>query len=388
MKRKQLVSLLLSLVLLAGLVPLTAHAEDPDWALLVDGVPVRESNCDDILGNGVFSYVQNEIVKDEGVQYERILYIRGDYTGQSGKPLIENRKLSGLTVWADAPSALTNAGTVILSHVDLTVTGFKGLTLTSENGSCVVMDSGAGLTLDCLRMKAVAKDVAVSGSGTSEKLDIGTSLLDLEGGSAAVRGFDGDLTMQKTSAYQEPTAAKIQGGAIVEDKVIAPAVLKKLRITTNADYDQDGEVEAEDLFQIILMLSYEFKELFQLIDLDNESNIAQMLPELISSLGVAKSIRLLTLIPKYDFDRNKNPGRGDYQVLLDRIYAEGELQNVAVSVYDPDSDQCSGLFMFQRATDRSLKEYSNFFENVTDCRVFILGDGFVPLQAATDIHHD
>ncbi|MBQ7144574.1 MAG: hypothetical protein IJR65_05400 [Oscillospiraceae bacterium] len=92
MKRVRLLSLLLCLVLLAGLIPVTARAED-EGTLYVNGVAVTQENAGDILGNGVFSYVERE---------ERI-----------------------------------GPDSVIRSYADVTVTGFAGLTLRSEEGNCI-----------------------------------------------------------------------------------------------------------------------------------------------------------------------------------------------------------------------------------------------------------
>lgn len=89
MKRVRLLSLLLCLVLLAGLIPVTARAED-EGTLYVNGVAVTQENAGNILGNGVFSYV------------ERI-----------------------------------GPDSVIRSYADVTVTGFAGLTLRSEEGNCI-----------------------------------------------------------------------------------------------------------------------------------------------------------------------------------------------------------------------------------------------------------
>lgn len=364
MKHAKTISVLLCLVLLAVLLPMTALAEDPSWALLVDGHPVRESNKDDVLKNGVFSFCIREVKVGESYRSIGYLIIHGDYTAKNDGPLIENRKLNGLRIMADCPSKLTASGTVLSCGADTTLMGFAGLTLNSETGSCVEVYNGKKLTLHGVDLKANAAQAALTGSETGERLALAGSVLELDGGQGAILGFDGGIDLHETCTLREPDAAQLMNGALREgcelsDSAQDPEILRAARFSTYADLDEDGAVTVQDLLEFVVRVAND--------------------PDIIDSILNAFWYGSFDAYTIYDFDVNGRNGRGDFQFFIDRLFPDGAAHKIVLCSYEGSTGRFLSSFAFDRIGDVSLETLADFLMRKAQFRMFILGENNVPI---------
>ena len=356
MKRVRLLSLLLCLVLLAGLIPVTARAED-GGTLYVNGVAVTQENAGDILGNGVFSYVEREERIGPDSVICKYLLVRGSFAGTTDGPLIENR-IEGLNVWADEPSELTAAGTVIRSYADVTVTGFAGLTLRSEEGNCIEIRNGKKLMLDRLCLKAEAKNFVLAGADTAEELLIVASDLELTGGQGVAQAFSGGLTLHATCKITSPKNAVVRNNGIVYFSFSDLAYIAPNSVTVSATIDRDdnGVIDVEDFLAFIVYYSQTIHQL-----------------------------EMLFYVEKYDLDLNGLCGRNDFQAFIDRLFPYDSLRWIVAGAYDHETGEFLGAFMFSKAYLRELDEYYFFFDRREEYRLIFIGEGNVPLCRETTI---
>ena len=372
MKHVRIISFLLCLVLLAGLLPATVRADDPDWALLVDGRPVRENNAGDILGNGIFSYFEREEKAREGYEVNKYLLIRGDYTAKNGGPLIENRSIAGLRIKVDCACTLTASGTVISAAADTTLMGFAGLTLKSETGACIEVRNGKKLTLHGVNLKADAKTVALSGSETGEELFFASSVAELHGEQQAIRGFNGSMVLHETSFVKQPENTYVANNefhtqkTLIQVPLIDPVVNPTdVLISTYADRNDDDAVTVDDLLQFIVYVS-------------NNTRILMALT--MAYLGYP-----FETFEEYDFDLNGQNGRQDFQFFIDRLFPDGAVEKVILSAYNASTGQYLDSFMFKNITDLSLDAFGTFLMKKNEFRMFIIGENAVPLCQSTMI---
>ena len=269
----------------------------------------------------------------------------------------------------DRASTLTAAGTVLSVGGDTTVMGFAGLTLRSENGSCIEVRDGYTLTLHGVDLKAEAHEYAISGSNTEEQLVIASSVLDLHSEQGAVRGFNGGIDLHVTCYYKEPDSAQIRDGAIKEkynvlDPLHIPEILNELLIYTYADLDADGAVTIDDLLEFIVFVA------------NDKAIMAVIFLTLMGHPAV---------LEKYDFDLNGQNGRQDFQFFINRLFPDGTVYRVVLGAYDAESGQLLQFLAFQNIAEISLDELSNFVMEKNVFRMFIIDKNAVPLCKATSV---
>ncbi len=123
--RSRLLSCVSALATAAALLPqmpaLKAAAET--YNLKIDGIPVTDSNKEDILGDGVFSYDS----------FANTLTVNGNYTASTDNIIFSN--ITNLTVNVAGDSVLTETGDypVITLFAAATFSGTGKLTLIDES---------------------------------------------------------------------------------------------------------------------------------------------------------------------------------------------------------------------------------------------------------------
>ncbi len=164
--------------------------------LKIGGKDVTKDNCNDILGNGVFSYDL----------WTKTLHIKGNYDAGIGTQLISS-KVEGLTISIDEQSSATG---VITLNGDTTITGGNRLSL--SNGSY-------GNTIEIMDAVLTVKDASLMIDSYISFVGIGESELivdDAEIYDFSMSQFSRDLDSieLKNCKITYPTSAIIEDGCI------------------------------------------------------------------------------------------------------------------------------------------------------------------------------
>lgn len=220
---------------------------EPGLGLRITGVEVTESNRNDVLGNGVFSY--------DG---SGVLSVRGSYTGTGeldeltglydAYDIIRNAGVSDLEICFENPSTLTpfeqlyfmkapQAG--IRVSADTKITGEKStyFTFTTDRAvAAVKVENGATLTVWETEIATTGNTgLGIVGSGTGETLQIYNSSVELTcpADTAAISGFS---NMQLFNCHiVEPVGGYVSGGTVRE-----PDGTPASRVVIHPGMIQDG----------------------------------------------------------------------------------------------------------------------------------------------------
>ena len=142
--RKRLGSILLTLAMVLALLPVMGgevKAAPSYYELWIDGVQVTSSNCDDILGNGIFSYSQAS----------NKLYISGDYTSTSDTI---RSNIEGIKIYPDSDECTLTAPD------DRNVIAFrKSGCITSDGISVLNLRGGTGIYAEASGVNLSIQDV-------------------------------------------------------------------------------------------------------------------------------------------------------------------------------------------------------------------------------------
>lgn len=198
-------ALCLGALLLFGGTSLSAGSYD----LMIDGKSVNDTNKDDILGNGAFSY--NPATKT--------LSVKKNYTATDDGTLIWS-KIEGLTVRVCADVTLTTTfenRKVCNFYASTTFTGWGELTMRSKSGTVYTYGD---LIFDNIRVNAFGGYFCLCGTNTSEnksKLIIRKSTLSVSGDYSAVQNFGGGITLEQCEVVSPEGAYAYFGSFMVGD---------------------------------------------------------------------------------------------------------------------------------------------------------------------------
>ncbi len=207
---------------------------EPDYGLVIDGVPVTDENRSDVLGNGVFSF--------DGVH---TLTVSGNYIGTAAV-LIECNLYSlvvntpGVAVLKNNSDAESTA--LIHSTGDVFIGGSGNLFLqggdnAGDNSYGIHLEGISKLSVQSwLSVKNVAYGLAGSDDGREQSLQIYNASVTINSFTAAATGFDGGITTENC-AYVYPAYTIAQDGALGLDSISGfdPAV--NIQITDQEAYD-------------------------------------------------------------------------------------------------------------------------------------------------------
>lgn len=171
---------------------------------MIDGKSVKDTNKDDILGNGAFSY--NPATKT--------LSVKKNYTATDDGVLIWS-KIEGLTVRVCADVTLTTTfenRRVCFFSASTTFTGWGELTMRSKSGT--VYTTG-DLIFDNIRANIVSSEgFALLGNSSGSKLIIRNSTLSISGIDRAVTNFGGGITLEQCEVVS-PEGAYVSYGTFL-----------------------------------------------------------------------------------------------------------------------------------------------------------------------------
>lgn len=175
-----------------------------NYSIFVDGKTVTQSNCDDILGNGLFSYDPESMV----------LHVKGSYE-TTRENVIENRTY-GLTISVDADAGLKSADTAILLDNNTTLTGNHRLSLLSEKKG-IEVTTNSQLVVDNANLYVSGKYGLSGKAGKNSKLLIKNARVEIEASMRAIYDFEGGIELESCQIAL-PEGGYVNNSEIVNSK--------------------------------------------------------------------------------------------------------------------------------------------------------------------------
>lgn len=175
-----------------------------NFPITVDNVAVSATNCDDILGNGIFSY-------DADLQ---TLYVKGSYETAATNLIYST--LGDLTICTEADAELKSGETVIVLKGNTALTGSARLSLVAPQKG-IEMSSGGKLTLDGANLYVSGKYGLSGNVDRDVTLYIRNARVEIESTMRAVYEFHGGIELEDCEITL-PEGGRVSNGEIVNSK--------------------------------------------------------------------------------------------------------------------------------------------------------------------------
>lgn len=175
-----------------------------NFPITVDNVAVSATNCDDILGNGIFSY-------DADLQ---TLYVKGSYETAATNLIYST--LGDLTICTEAEAELKSGETVIVLKGNTALTGSARLSLVAPQKG-IEMSSGGKLTLDGANIYVSGKYGLSGNVDRDVTLYIRNARVEIESTMRAVYEFHGGIELEDCEIML-PEGGRVSNGEIVNSK--------------------------------------------------------------------------------------------------------------------------------------------------------------------------
>lgn len=175
-----------------------------NFPITVDNVAVSTSNCDDILGNGIFSY-------DADLQ---TLYVKGSYETAATNLIYST--LGDLTICTEAEAELKSGETVIVLKGNTALTGSARLSLVAPQKG-IEMSSGGKLTLDGANIYVSGKYGLSGNVDRDVTLYIRNARVEIESTMRAIYEFHGGIELEDCEITL-PEGGRVSNGEIVNSK--------------------------------------------------------------------------------------------------------------------------------------------------------------------------
>ncbi len=175
-----------------------------NFPITVDNVAVSTTNCDDILGNGIFSY-------DADLQ---TLYVKGSYETAATNLIYST--LGDLTICTETEAELKSGGTVIVLKGNTALTGSARLSLVAPQKG-IEMSSGGKLTLDGANIYVSGKYGLSGNVDRDVTLYIRNARVEIESTMRAVYEFHGGIELEDCEITL-PEGGRVSNGEIVNSK--------------------------------------------------------------------------------------------------------------------------------------------------------------------------
>ena len=177
------------------------------YDLWVGSTQVSSVNQTDILGKGECSFDPDT----KTLTFNKGILVSGT--------LVENKGVSGLTIWITKDLSLLGYG--IISNKNLTLTGPGKLQIFSGNYNSIDMRDGATLTVNNIDLET---NNGIIGNGSAKLVVESTATVKASTSTGAIRGFGGGIVLN-SRAIQSPTGATVKDGTIVKsDGTVATEV--------------------------------------------------------------------------------------------------------------------------------------------------------------------
>ena len=179
---------------------------EPGLGLRITGVEVTESNRNDVLGNGVFSF--------DG---DHTLTIQSKFWTQRPVPVVENYGVDGLVIQIPENAAITQASDGPVFHLlkNTTFTG-GGILECYGEGEGILADGDITVTVKDLTLRMTTTGNTFFGSDLESRLIFDHCTATLEAGDnaeGAVVAFNAGIQF-KRSRIAEPTEGFVAGGTV------------------------------------------------------------------------------------------------------------------------------------------------------------------------------
>ena len=205
-----------------------AHIDPIRYDLWIAGTQAAETNREDILGDGAFSYDPDT----------KTLTVRGDLN-RTGSLIVNN--IDGLTIYVAKDAVLDTDDAAITTGKDLRITGPGKLGLLANFGVKAIYD--ATVTLQNANVSAVGYYPITGGLSGTNKLIIQNSDVVSTGITAAVSGFKGGIELIDCTLIK-PEDGKVGERAIENAD---GSVATQVTIRKKAEYDlQIGGVKVDE----------------------------------------------------------------------------------------------------------------------------------------------
>jgi len=175
-----------------------------NFPITVDNVAVSATNCDDILGNGIFSY-------DADLQ---TLYVKGSYETAATNLIYST--LGDLTICTETEAELKSGETVIVLKGNTALTGSARLLLVAPQKG-IEMSSGGKLTLDGANIYVSGKYGLSGNVDRDVTLYIRNARVEIESTMRAVYEFHGGIELEDCEITL-PEGGRVSNGEIVNSK--------------------------------------------------------------------------------------------------------------------------------------------------------------------------
>ena len=212
MRGKKLLSILLALVMVLSMFPVLSASAGWTKNIYVCGVQLKDTNRDDILGDGRFSY--ND--------YEKTLYVKGDVVGYEGDIIVSDSQNLKIQPVGKRTLSCTGYALSVTDNAILTNGGDTGNTLvlnTTGTGPAVGVGAKVTLTLDGANVSALGGKAGFAGPifGDNEaKLIIKNSTVHASGDEAAIYYFKGGIEL--TDCSFDINGLRVEGHEVVDAK--------------------------------------------------------------------------------------------------------------------------------------------------------------------------
>ncbi len=195
---------------------------------------VTSKNKNDILGNGVFSYLPET----------KTLSVRGNHLSPRYGNILVNESVEGLVVNISGNVTLS-ALTGFLSHSDMTITGPGHLTVSTQMTTTDMMD-GSKLVIKDIAIDAECDKWGIAGE-MAETLVIQNSTIKAKGPSGAICDFDGGITLTGCKII-EPVGGYVKNGDVVD---ASGNLATEVFVARNGDANLDGVVDIADVVAVL-----------------------------------------------------------------------------------------------------------------------------------------
>lgn len=209
-----------------------------EYGLEIGSTPVTNANAIDPLGDGAFTYNNDE----------KTLKVNASST-PGGVNAITNKGISDLTIDFQKSLTLTggNGGGAIVAYKNTTIkSSTSSLVTLSAGNTGINAVQGAHITIDGVNMLITKPSFGISGhsSGTPD-LTIKSSKIAVESGSGAIRGFS-SITLDNCHV-ESPAGGAVSGGKVVESNgtTIAKSVIIGLGASGIQGVSTDSSSDAE-----------------------------------------------------------------------------------------------------------------------------------------------
>ena len=205
-----------------------------EYGFSVYSTEVTSQNKNDILGNGVFSYLPET----------KTLSVRGNHLSPGYGNILVNESVEGLVVNISGNVTLS-ALTGFLSHSDMTITGPGHLTVSTQMTTTDMMD-GSKLVIKDIAIDAECDQWGIAGE-MAETLVIQNSTIKAKGPRGALCDFNGGITLTGCKIVK-PIGGYVKNGDVVD---ASGNLATEVVIAKNGDANLDGAVDIADVVAVL-----------------------------------------------------------------------------------------------------------------------------------------